>query len=98
MEHSADAVQKLVEMSSEVNHHIQNVSQTMTSVLNLAQENGADIVSIDQRTEDINKEFHTINNLSHKTAKSVEEIASAAEHLSKLTGTLNGRLAIFKTD
>jgi len=38
-----------------------------------------------------------INDLSSSNARSVEEIASAAEHLSKLAGTLSSTLAQFKT-
>ncbi|KIM03116.1 MAG: chemotaxis protein [Sulfurovum sp. FS06-10] len=38
-----------------------------------------------------------INSLSSSNARSVEEIASAAEHLSKLSGTLNNALSQFKT-
>jgi methyl-accepting chemotaxis protein len=38
-----------------------------------------------------------INDLSSSNARSVEEIASAAEHLSKLAGTLSSMLAQFKT-
>lgn len=38
-----------------------------------------------------------INSLSSSNARSVEEIASAAEHLAKLSGVLNNTLAQFKT-
>ncbi len=38
-----------------------------------------------------------INSLSSSNARSVEEIASAAEHLAKLSGALNNTLAQFKT-
>ena len=38
-----------------------------------------------------------INTISSTNARSVEEIASAAEHLSKLTNTLNTKLEIFNT-
>jgi methyl-accepting chemotaxis protein len=38
-----------------------------------------------------------INNISTQNARSVEEIASAAEHLNKMTETLNNKLAEFRT-
>jgi len=38
-----------------------------------------------------------INSLSSSNARSVEEIASAAEHLAKLSGVLNNTLSEFKT-
>jgi len=39
----------------------------------------------------------TINTLSSSNARSVEEIASAAEHLSKLSINLSQTLSQFKT-
>ena len=39
----------------------------------------------------------TINTLSSSNARSVEEIAAAAEHLAKLAGTLSNTLSQFKT-
>ncbi len=38
-----------------------------------------------------------INGLSTQNARSVEEIASAAEHMNKMTETLNNKLAEFRT-
>jgi len=43
------------------------------------------------------KKIETINTLSSSNARSVEEIASAAEHLARLSSTLNTTLAQFKT-
>lgn len=43
------------------------------------------------------KKIGAINELSSSNARSVEEIASAAEHLSKLAGTLSNTLSEFKT-
>ena len=38
-----------------------------------------------------------INDISSQNARSVEEIASAAEHLSRMTETLNLKLSEFRT-
>ncbi|NCB54668.1 MAG: methyl-accepting chemotaxis protein, partial [Epsilonproteobacteria bacterium] len=43
------------------------------------------------------EKISTINELSSSNARSVEEIASAAEHLSKLAGSLSSTLSQFKT-
>lgn len=43
------------------------------------------------------KKIETINTLSSSNARSVEEIASAAEHLARLSDNLNTTLAQFKT-
>ena len=38
-----------------------------------------------------------VNSISSTNARSVEEIAAAAEHLNSMTNTLNNQLEIFKT-
>jgi len=43
------------------------------------------------------QKVETINTLSSSNARSVEEIASAAEHLARLAGTLSSTLSQFKT-
>ncbi len=47
--------------------------------------------------EVIVKSVEKINSISSTNARSVEEIAAAAEHLSSLTTSLNAKLEIFKT-
>jgi len=50
-----------------------------------------------QKTGEIITQIDSINTLSSSNARSVEEIAAAAEHLHKLTEQLNEQLAKFKT-
>jgi len=47
--------------------------------------------------EEVIQKVATINTLSSSNARSVEEIAAAAEHLSRLAGTLSNTLSQFKT-
>lgn len=47
--------------------------------------------------ESVVDKMGVINALSSSNARSVEEIAAAAEHLSKLAGTLSNTLSQFKT-
>ena len=51
---------------------------------------GSDIESM---IDDVSR----INDISSQNARSVEEIASAAEHLSRMTETLNLKLSEFRT-
>jgi len=59
------------------------------------------VISVKENATMIDKEViqkvETINALSSSNARSVEEIASAAEHLSRLAGTLSNTLSQFKT-
>ena len=49
------------------------------------------------KTESMIDKINTINNLSNSNARSVEEIAAAAEHLRQLTETLYNQLETFRT-
>jgi len=91
-------IQKLGDLASEVE------TQTEEAVTMLGQSvEASNAVVI--RTENNAKLIHEvivdkitlINALSSSNARSVEEIASAAEHLSKLSGSLNNTLAQFRT-
>jgi len=62
-------------------------------------ENVAKIAQVNARLieSDVIQKIESINELSSSNARSVEEIAGAAEHLSKLSETLSHTLSEFKT-
>jgi len=98
MNGNAKRINELTEFSTKV------TTQTSDAVAMLAQ-------SVEATDEVANKadsnvkliqsavieKISTINELSSSNARSVEEIASAAEHLSKLAGSLSSTLSQFKT-
>ena len=49
-----------------------------------------------EEMRDVIENMRSITSISTENARSVEEIAGAAEHLSKLTEDLNHRLELFK--
>jgi methyl-accepting chemotaxis protein len=51
-----------------------------------------------EKTKEVIAQIATISELSTTNARSVEEIASAAERLAKLADTLSASLAQFKTN
>lgn len=53
--------------------------------------------NVDYLEQNVIKKVFEINELSSSNARSVEEIASAAEHLAKLASTLNNTLTQFRT-
>ncbi|AFL69230.1 methyl-accepting chemotaxis protein [Sulfurospirillum barnesii] len=98
MNQNTKRIQTLSTFSSNVN------SQTKDAVSLLSQSVSAtERVSIKskQNMERIQtiiiQKIETINNLSSSNARSVEEIASAAEHLARLSGNLNTTLSQFQT-
>jgi methyl-accepting chemotaxis protein len=56
-----------------------------------------DTIKIAKDTEEIVRKVDDINEISSSNTRSVEEIASAAEHLYKLTEELNSKLGEFRT-
>ena len=87
LSHTAVGVEKKInELSSVMGEATQMADKTVTSYI----ETGDDITGIIDGVGQI-------NGLSTQNARSVEEIASAAEHMNKMTETLNNKLAEFRT-
>jgi methyl-accepting chemotaxis protein len=89
-------------------HEIQELADTVEEKINTTVELVQTTVSASDRTvEDFEKtgkgvetivgSVEKINSISSTNARSVEEIAAAAEHLSSLTTNLNTKLEVFKT-
>lgn len=98
MNQNAKRIEELSALSSKVS------SQTDSAVhmLNKSVE-ASDEVALQAKenmqliTTAVIEKIGVINELSSSNARSVEEIAGAAEHLAKLSGTLNNTLSQFKT-
>jgi len=61
---------------------------------------GESVENYTKNGEDVGKiidDIEQINSLSTQNARSVEEIASASEHMNRMTETLNNKLSEFKT-
>lgn len=95
---NAKRINELTEFSTKV------TTQTNDAVAMLAQSVEATDAVVDKANANVTliksaviDKISTINELSSSNARSVEEIAAAAEHLSKLAGTLSNTLSQFKT-
>lgn len=98
MNGNAKRINELTEFSTKV------TTQTSDAVAMLAQSVEATDEVVDKADSNVKliksaviEKISTINELSSSNARSVEEIASAAEHLSKLAGSLSSTLSQFKT-
>lgn len=56
-----------------------------------------DYIDTGKNINTIVKDIEEINLISKENARSVEEIAGAAEHLNKMTDQLNAKLGEFRT-
>lgn len=81
------------EINLQMNRTMVIVDETATTVEHLS--NVSQNTTI--KTESMIDKINTINNLSNSNARSVEEIAAAAEHLRQLTENLYNQLETFRT-
>lgn len=97
MEKNADSVKKLGEASVNVEKQVSDsanlVSQTYEVVGQLAKSS----VDISAKADKAGADVSNVNNISQHNATSIEEIAVAVNHLSKMTDGLENILDKFKT-
>lgn len=97
MRHGAHAIQKLGNKAQATQGLM---SQTVTHMLGakeIAQKTAEEANIGKEKALHVIERIRAINTISNSNARSVEEIASAAEHLAKLSEELNVSLAQFKT-
>lgn len=92
---------KRVEALSHSAHHVESKINSMVHIMEKATQDADDTIENYLKTaKSIETMIHNISEiyqLSNTNARSVEEIASAAEHLSKMTESLNLKLFEFRT-
>lgn len=97
MSKSATDIKNLSERALEVEHVIQSSVNDIANVAHMALQNAQDAAEGSRKTGEVIQQMGEISSLANMNARSVEEIASAVEHLAKLTENLNSDLAKFKT-
>jgi methyl-accepting chemotaxis protein len=94
---NAHNIQKLVGVSSKVENSIIETTGVMNSSMESVVASAENSIKVASDSEKIVSLVGKINDLTSQNARSVEEIASTAEHLYKLTENLNGKLGQFKS-
>jgi len=94
---NAANIQKLVSISKNVEEAIHGTSVVMDSTMQSASHRAQNSLELAKDTQKIVKLIDQVNDLSSSNARSVEEIAAAAEHLYKLTEQLSAKLNQFKS-
>ena len=95
---NAESIQNLSNFASSVESRIENTTVVMVEASSGSEKS---IDTFHQTVKDVEliaSKINEINNLSSKNARSVEEIASAAEHLNSMTTKLHSQLEIFRTN
>jgi methyl-accepting chemotaxis protein len=94
---NAENILRLVEVSGDVEEMIVDTSTIMSTSVESVSNSAENSLKIADDTGKIMDMVSNINDLTNQNARSVEEIASAAEHLYQLTENLSGKLNQFKS-
>ena len=96
MQDNTKQVNAASEQADTVSGQIESVTTALKEAVSASQESARSSNVISKEMQDVIQNMNNINNISTENARSVEEIAGAAEHLSKLTEELNNTLELFK--
>ncbi|MDL0089656.1 methyl-accepting chemotaxis protein [Campylobacter gastrosuis] len=97
MNENSKQIGELTKVASNVENTIKVMSKAIGEAIKLSDKNVEDYIQTGKNIDSITSGMNNINQISTENARSVEEIASAAEHLNKMTDTLNAKLGEFRT-
>lgn len=97
MTYNAKNVENLTSIAHEARGKIVSMGQMMKDAMDISEKSVQSYISSGDNIDDITKSIDSINEISNKNARSAEEMASATEHLNKMTQTLNTKLSEFRT-
>jgi methyl-accepting chemotaxis protein len=97
MKKNAQEIQRLGERAQNTQQLMLKTVSNMSEAKNVALDTAKDAKTGNEKANEMLGRIHTIQQLSATNARSVEEIAAAAEHLSKISTGLHHVLSAFKT-
>jgi methyl-accepting chemotaxis protein len=97
MTSNSEKVEKLSQTAVNVENRINELSSVMGNATQMADQTVTSYIQTGDSIGSIISSIEEINGLSTQNARSVEEIASAAEHMNKMTETLKNKLDEFRT-
>ena len=97
MTENSQKVESLATTASDVETKINNMFTVMGNATKVSDKTAENYLKTGTDIEAMINDVAQINDISSQNARSVEEIASAAEHLSRMTETLNLKLSEFRT-
>lgn len=97
MRENANDASRLSDASIDVEEKINMTLALMKEIMINANPDSGDLRQIGVLASEISKQLQSANELSYKNAKTVQEVASAGEYLSRLTKELSRKICAFKT-
>ena len=97
MQENATEISQAAEQASDVEESIDTVMDAIEKSKTMAQESSQAVDKLKNRVVDISQKMTRLNDVSINNARSVEEIAAAAEHQNDIIEKLNSQLSSFKS-
>jgi methyl-accepting chemotaxis protein len=97
MSNNSEEIQELANIAQGVEERINSTVSIVSEAVNASDKTVQDFENTGENVEVIVERIQEINEISSTNARSVEEIAAAAEHLNTLTNDLNTKLETFRT-
>ena len=97
MNANSEEIQNLATLAQDVENRINSTADIVNDAVLASDRTVKDFEITGDKVEIIVSKGDEINNISSTNARSVEEIAAAAEHLNDLTDELNTKLEVFRT-
>jgi len=93
---NSENIQKLASISAGVEDKINETVAIMHEAMHVSDTTVSDFERTGEMVVSISKDVYSVNDIVAENARSVQEIASAAEHLNTLTEELNDKMEQFK--
>jgi methyl-accepting chemotaxis protein len=97
MNRNSKKIQELADISNHVAERVTAMAVSMDFAINVTEKSVADFIKSRDVLTTAAKQIDDSNTLSQLNARSVEEVAGAADHLNRMTAALNTKLGTFKT-
>lgn len=97
MNENSKQIGELTKVAENVENTIKIMSNSISDAVRMSDKTIGDYIQTGNNIDEIVGGINSINAISKENARSVEEIASAAEHLNKMTDALNAKLGEFRT-
>ena len=98
MSENANEIQKLSDISQEVEVKIDKTVEIVNIAVQATEKTVTDFEETSKNVDGMVEDIKKVNDISSQSARNVEEIASAAEHLNNMTEKLHAQLETFKTE
>ncbi len=97
MQNNVEEFNDAVSKADEVDIQLKEVNQALNEAILASNQSSQQSKNIAKEMQNIMQNMKEITDISTSNARSVEEIASVAEHLNSLTEELNNQFSLFKT-